>query len=44
MRRAAERAERARVALAEAERERREAADRETRAAAELAEAEADVS
>jgi hypothetical protein len=44
MRRAAERAERARVALADAERERREAADRETRAAAELAEAEADVS
>ncbi|MCB0875872.1 MAG: CHAD domain-containing protein [Solirubrobacterales bacterium] len=44
MRRAAERAERARLALEEAERVRREAAEREQRAATELAEAEADVS
>ncbi|MEZ5074035.1 MAG: CHAD domain-containing protein [Solirubrobacterales bacterium] len=42
MRRAAERAERARDALAEAERLRREAAERAERAAAELAEAEAE--
>ncbi len=44
MRRAAERAEQARVALADAERERIAAAERAARAAAELAEAEADVS
>ena len=44
MRRAAERAERARAALQEAERERVAAAERASRAAAELAEAEADVS
>ena len=44
MRRAAERAERARLALEEAEQERLAAAERAARAAAELAEAEADVS
>ena len=42
MRRAAERAERARLALEDAERERREAAERAQRAEVELADAEAD--